>query len=192
MGLPINKLIIATNQNDILKRAINQGEYKIENVAETISPSMDIQVASNFERLIFNTNSNNEHDIIQKMKNLEKENFFKIEKNQLEKIKFDFIAESLSEKETEKTIHEFYDKFKYILDPHTAVAFGILNKISCEGINVVLATAHPSKFPKAIFKILGETPKLPDKVMNIMNKKENYDIVDNDPTKIKNYILSKI
>jgi threonine synthase len=192
MGLPINKLIIATNQNDILKRAINQGEYKIENVAETISPSMDIQVASNFERLIFNTNLNNEHDVIEKMKNLKKEKFFKIEKNQLEKIKCDFIAESLSEKETEKTIHEFYNKFKYILDPHTAVAFGVLNKISCEGINVVLATAHPSKFPKVIFKVLGETPKLPDRLMNIMNKKENYDVVDNDPIKIKNYILSKI
>ena len=192
MGLPINKLIIATNQNDILKRAINQGEYKIENVIETISPSMDIQVASNFERLIFNTNLKNDQDIIEKMKNLKNKKYFKIDKNQLNKIKVDFIAESISEKETEKYIYDFYDKYKYILDPHTAVAYGVLNKVSCEGTNIVLCTAHPSKFPKAISKVLGIQPKLPDNLCNIMNEKENYDIVDNNLFKIKNYILSKI
>ena len=192
MGLPINKLIIATNQNDILKRAINQGEYKIENVIETISPSMDIQVASNFERLIFNTNLKNDQDIIEKMKNLKNKKYFKIDKNQLKKIKVDFIAESISEKETEKYIYDFYDKYKYILDPHTAVAYGVLNKVSCEGTNIVLCTAHPSKFPKAISKVLGIQPKLPDNLCNIMNEKENYDIVDNNLFEIKNYILSKI
>ena len=192
MGLPINKLIVATNQNDILKRAINQGEYKIENVIETISPSMDIQVASNFERLIFNTNLGNEKDIIEKMKNLKNKKNFQIGKNQLNKIKLDFIAESISEKETEKIIYDFYEKFKYILDPHTAVAYGVLNKISCKGTNIVLSTAHPSKFPKAILKVLGIVPKLPDNLSNIMNEKEKYDVIDNDLIKVKSYILSKI
>ena len=126
------------------------------------------------------------------MKNLKKEKFFKIEKNQLEKIKCDFIAESLSEKETEKTIHEFYNKFKYILDPHTAVAFGVLNKISCEGINVVLATAHPSKFSNVVMKETQVNPQLPEKLQNILIENEKFDKLPKDIKIIQNYILERV
>ena len=161
MGLSINKLIVATNRNDILKRAINTGEYKIEDVVETISPSMDIQVASNFERLIFDINSNDDSNVKEKMKNLKEQKFFKIDNNQLKSIKHDFVSESLSEKETQNFIKNFYNKFNVILDPHTAVGYGVLNKISPGGINVVLATAHPYKFPEAINKAIGLKPNLP-------------------------------
>ena len=192
MGLSINKLIVATNRNDILKRAINTGEYKIEDVIETISPSMDIQVASNFERLIFDINSNDDLNVKEKMKNLKEQKFFKIDKNQLKSIKQDFISESLSEKETQNFIKNFYNKFKIILDPHTAVGYGVLNKISSEGINVVLATAHPCKFPEAINKAIGLKPNLPKELDYIMSAKENYDLIPNNLDKIKNHILEKI
>ena len=192
MGLSINKLIVATNRNDILKRAINTGEYKIEDVVETISPSMDIQVASNFERLIFDINSNDDSNVKEKMKNLKEQKFFRIDKNQLKSIKQDFISESLSEKETQNFIKNFYNKFKIILDPHTAVGYGVLNKISSEGINVVLATAHPCKFPEAINKAIGLKPNLPKELDYIMSAKENYDLIPNNLDKIKNHILEKI
>ena len=192
MGLSINKLIVATNRNDILKRAINTGEYKIEDVVETISPSMDIQVASNFERLIFDINSNDDLNVKEKMKNLKEQKFFRIDKNQLKSIKQDFISESLSEKETQNFIKNFYNKFNVILDPHTAVGYGVLNKISSEGINVVLATAHPCKFPEAINKAIGLKPNLPKELDYIMSAKENYDLIPNNLDKIKNHILEKI
>ena len=192
MGLSINKLIVATNQNDILKRAINTGEYKIEDVVETISPSMDIQVASNFERLIFDVNLNDDLNVKEKMNKLKEQKFFRIDKNHLKNIKRDFISESLSEKETQNFIKDFYNKFKIILDPHTAVGCGVLKKISCEGINVVLATAHSCKFPEAINKVLGLKPNLPDELNYIMNAKENCEIISNNLDKIKNYILKKI
>ena len=192
MGLPINKLIVATNRNDILKRVINTGEYKIEDVVETISPSMDIQVASNFERLIFDINSNDDLNVKEKMKNLKEQKFFKIDNNQLKSIKHDFVSESLSEKETQNFIKNFYNKFNVILDPHTAVGYGVLNKISSEGINVVLATAHPCKFPEAINKAIGLKPNLPKELDYIMSAKENYDIIPNNLDKIKSHILEKI
>ena len=192
MGLSINKLIVATNRNDILKRAINTGEYKIEDVVETISPSMDIQVASNFERLIFDINSNDDSNVKEKMKNLKEQKFFKIDNNQLKSIKHDFVSESLSEKETQNFIKNFYNKFNVILDPHTAVGYGVLNKISSEGINVVLATAHPCKFPEAINKAIGLKPNLPKELVYIMSAKENYDLIPNNLDKIKNHILEKI
>ena len=192
MGLSINKLIVATNRNDILKRAINTGEYKIEDVVETISPSMDIQVASNFERLIFDINSNDDSNVKEKMKNLKEQKFFKIDNNQLKSIKHDFVSESLSEKETQNFIKNFYNKFNVILDPHTAVGYGVLNKISSEGINVVLATAHPCKFPEAINKAIGLKPNLPKELDYIMSAKENYDLIPNNLDKIKNHILEKI
>ena len=192
MGLSINKLIVATNRNDILKRVINTGEYKIEDVVETISPSMDIQVASNFERLIFDINSNDDLNVKEKMKNLKEQKFFKIDNNQLKSIKHDFVSESLSEKETQNFIKNFYNKFNVILDPHTAVGYGVLNKISSEGINVVLATAHPCKFPEAINKAIGLKPNLPKELVYIMSAKENYDLIPNNLDKIKNHILEKI
>jgi threonine synthase len=192
MGLSINKLIVATNRNDILKRAINTGEYKIADVVETISPSMDIQVASNFERLIFDINSNDDSNVKEKMKNLKEQKFFKIDNNQLKSIKHDFVSESLSEKETQNIIKNFYNKFNVILDPHTAVGYGVLNKISSEGINVVLATAHPCKFPEVINKAIGLKPNLPKELDYIMSAKENYDLIPNNLDKIKNHILEKI
>ena len=192
MGLPINKLIIATNKNDILKRAIKTGHYKPLKVEHTISPSMDIQVASNFERLIFDVHSNDSKKTSELMNELTKKGEFEIEKNKLQKIKDSFFSESLSEEETISTISEIYKKHGILIDPHTAVGIGAAKKISLKENIVVLATAHPSKFSDVVEKATGVKPELPENLQNILVEKENYDKLPKDLEKVKNYILERI
>jgi len=192
MGLPINKLIIATNSNDILKRAVNTGIYKPLKVEHTVSPSMDIQVASNFERLIFDVCSCNSNRTLKLMNDLDKRGEFKIEKEELKKIRESFCSESLSEEETKSVIKEVYKNQKMLIDPHTAVAIGAVNKISLEGNAVILATAHPSKFSDVVMKETGIKPELPENLKNILDKKEKYENLPQDLKKIQNYILERV
>jgi len=192
MGLPINKLIVATNSNDILKRAINTGIYKPLKVEHTISPSMDIQIASNFERLIFDVCSCNSNKTLQLMNDLNERGEFNLEKEELKKIKESFCSESLSDEETKSVIKEVYKNQKMLIDPHTAVAIGAVNKISLEGNTVILATAHPSKFSDVVMKETGIKPELPENLKNILIKKEKYEKLPKDLKKIQNYILERI
>jgi threonine synthase len=192
MGLPINKLIVATNQNAILHKAISNGKYEAETVFETISPSMDIQVASNFERLIYDLNNFDDVETKNVMKRIKEKGKYIIPKEKLEKIKKDFLSESMSEDEVLDVIREVYKKHNIILDPHSAIGFGALKKINIDGNNIVLATAHPSKFPDAINRSINIKPSLPKELMYVMNEKENYDIIGNNLNKIKQYIKEKI
>ena len=192
MGLPINKLIVATNSNDILKRAVNTGIYKPLKVEHTISPSMDIQIASNFERLIFDVCSCNSNKTLQLMNDLNERGEFNLEKEELKKIKESFCSESLSDEETKSVIKEVYKNQKMLIDPHTAVAIGVVNKISLEGNTVILATAHPSKFSDVVMEETGIKPELPENLKNILDKKETYEKLPKDIKKIKNYILERV
>ena len=192
MGLPINKLIVATNQNDILDRAISNGKYETENVSETISPSMDIQVASNFERLIYDLTGCNDLETRNVMKEIKKEGKYIISKTKLEKIKNDFLSASMDESEILNVIKEVYEKYKIILDPHSAIGFGVLNKVKLEGNCIVLATAHPCKFPDAINSSINIKPSLPEQLKHILYEKENYDVISNNLAEIKKYITGKI
>ena len=191
MGLPINKLVIATNKNDILKRVVNSGHYKPSKVEHTVSPSMDIQVASNFERLIFDVNSCSSKKTLKLMNNLNKNGEFKIEKEELKKIKDSFSSESLSEVETKSIISEMYKNHGILIDPHTAVGIGVMKKISLKGNTVVLATAHPSKFSEVLMEVTGIKPELPENLKNILVEQENYDKLPKDLEKVKNYILER-
>ena len=192
MGLPINKLIVATNQNDILHRAISKGKYEMETVSETISPSMDIQIASNFERLIYDLNNFDDVKTKNIMNKISKEGKYIIPEDSLEKINKDFLSDSIDEKEILNIIKEVHLKHGVLLDPHTAIAFGAMKKFDLEGSNVVLATAHPCKFPDAINQSINIKPKLPEELMYIMDEKENYDIISNNLNKTKEYIKEKI
>ena len=192
MGLPIDKLIVATNQNDILHRAISNGKYEVEAVVETTSPSMDIQIASNFERLIYDLNNQNDLETDKIMSNIKKDGKFIISKEKLSKIKNNFLSASIKESEVLKIIKEVYEKYKIILDPHTAIGFGALNTKNLEGDSVVLATAHPCKFPEAIDKSINFKPNLPNELKYILDEKENYHIISNNLSKIKQYIKEKI
>ncbi|WP_435162684.1 threonine synthase [Candidatus Pelagibacter bacterium nBUS_25] len=192
MGLPINKLIVATNQNDILHRAISKGSYEVENVSETLSPSMDIQVASNFERLLYDLNDCDDSQTIDVMKNIREKGKYIIDQNKLDKISINFLSSRMSEEEVLKTIEEVYEKYNIVLDPHTAIGYGAFDKINLNGNNIVLATAHPSKFPDAIKKAINLKAELPKELMFVMDEKENYDIIENNVEYVKQHIKERI
>jgi threonine synthase len=192
MGLPINRLVVATNQNDILHRAILKGKYEVEKVFETISPSMDVQIASNFERLIYDLNNSNSSETKEIMNNIKKNGKYIITEEKIKKINKDFLSASLNEKEVLDVIKLVYDKYKTILDPHTAVGYGALSKVKLAGISIVLATAHPSKFPEAINSAIKIKPELPSELKHVLDEKEKYDILSDNLDEIKKYIKSKL
>jgi len=191
MGLPINKLIVATNKNDILKRVISTGVYKPREVLQTISPSMDIQVASNFERLIFYISSNDDQATLKKMEELNRNNEFKLSGEQMSILRDDFISESLSEDETKDVIKKINKNYNILVDPHTAIGIGVLDKLSTDGINIILSTAHPSKFPEVVKEATGKHPELPPKIKKIIEEEEKFDILPNDLNLIKKFIKER-
>ena len=190
MGLPIDKLLVATNENDILHRAISRGDYISKEVKETSSPSMDIQLASNFERLIYyinNSNSEKTSEIMRKVK----QNSYQIEKKNLDIIQKDFLSESCNEQETLNIIKKNYEKNNMILDPHTAVGVGVAKKLSFNDC-VVLSTAHPCKFPDATKNAINKHEELPKELAHVLHKEENFQILRNDIEEVKKFVKSKI
>ena len=192
MGLPINKLIVATNKNDILKRVINTGVYKPSKSEHTVSPSMDIQIASNFERLIFDIFSCNSEKTAKLMNDLDELGEFNIKEKELKKINEIFCSESLSEQETKLNISETYHKEGILIDPHTAVGLGVMKKVLLEGNTIILATAHPAKFSDVVIKETGIKPELPGNLNDILNKKEKYKKMSKNLKHVQNYILENI
>ena len=192
IGLPINKFVVATNQNDILHRAISGGKYDIENVSETISPSMDIQIASNFERLIYDLNDHSDAKTINIMKSIKEKGKYIINKESLDKININFLSSRMNESEVLNIIKSIYEKFNIVLDPHSAIGYGAFDKVSLKGNNIVLATAHPCKFPDAIEKAINIKAELPSELTFILDEKENYDIIENSLSKIKQHIKERI
>jgi threonine synthase len=192
MGLPINKLVVATNENDILHQAILNGKYQKKKVFETISPSMDIQVASNFERLIYDLNNFSDIETKEIMNDIKKNGKYIIPIEKVKKINKDFISASLKENEILDVIKLVYDKYKIILDPHTAIGYGAIKSLKLKGNNIVLATAHPSKFPEAINKTIKIKPGLPKELSYVLEDEENYDIISNNLEEVKKYIKDKL
>jgi threonine synthase len=192
MGLQIDKLIVATNENDILQRVINTGEYKPSLVKPSLSPSMDIQVSSNFERLLFDIVNNDDKKVLTLMNNLKTQGFFRLSEKEVENIKKDFSAFKVSDEEVLNIIKKFEDKHKFILDPHTATAVSASKKIKNNSDTIVLGTAHPYKFLETIKEATGKEVQPPKQFLNILEKKENYDILENKISEIKNYILRKV
>ena len=190
MGLPIDKLIVATNENDILHRAISKGDYISKKVKETLSPSMDIQLASNFERLIYYVN-NSDSDITADIMKKIKQNSYHIEKNNLETIQKDFVSESCNEQETLDIIKNNFKDNNIILDPHTAVGVGVANKLSFNDC-VVLSTAHPCKFPNATNDAIDKHEKLPEELQNILEKDENLEVLKNNIEDVKGFVKNKV
>jgi len=210
IGLPINKLIVATNKNDILHRAISSGNYEVRKVFQTLAPSMDIQVASNFERLIYDINGFSDTETEEVMKEIKKTGKYKIPKDKINKIQKDFLSESLNEEETKDVVRKLslsgyntsiseHNSSPIIVDPHTAIGIGaiikILKKNKDNDVNInatiSLATAHPAKFPEILRVAYGEV-ELPKELKHVMKKKENFVIMGNDLAKVQGYILKKI
>ena len=192
MGLEIDKLIISTNENNILQRVINTGEYKPDQVKASFSPSMDIQISSNFERLLFDVVGGDDKRVSLLMNDLSSKGFFQLSKEELTIIKKDFFAEKINDKDTLSIIKEIDGKSNFILDPHTATAVGAAKKISNLPETVVLGTAHPYKFLETVKISIGKEVQAPIQLSKIVDKEEKYDILEKDISKIKNYILEKI
>ncbi len=191
LGLPIDKLIVATNKNDILHRAISGGDYTQKKVKETNTPSMDIQIASNFERLLYDVkdcNSDVTKDVMSKIKN----NTYKIDNSDLNEIKKNFKSEMLDENETIQMIKDINREFQVVVDPHTAVGIGAAKKLGLEQNCVVLSTAHPCKFPKAIEDAISKTEELPDSLKYVFDREEKFEVISNDINKVKDYVINSI
>ena len=193
LNATIEKIIIATNENDILDRFFKTGEYCKSNVKSTNTPSMDIQVASNFERLLYDILNEDSKQVMKIMKNFESKNSLFIKKNTNEKILESFNSFSINQKRTLEVIRNVYEKYNIILDPHTAVGFAAsldyLEKNSKGHTVVSLATAHPAKFSNAVVKAIGKKPILPKKYENIFELEEKCEVLDNNYKLVKDFIL---
>ena len=194
MGLPIERLVIATNENDILARTLDTGRYELRGVKATQSPSMDIQVSSNFERLLFDAYDRDAGAIRNLMARLDQAKAFDIEAGPLAAIRRDFDAAAVGEKQTADEIARVYKASGYILDPHSAVGvaagFPALAKNQHTPM-IVAGTAHPAKFPDAIQKATGVHPALPAHLADIMERKERFDVVKNDIGAVESFIRAR-
>jgi len=192
MGLPIGKLNIATNENDILARALANGRYETGAVKPTTSPSMDIQVSSNFERLLFEALGRDGAATQRLMDSLTQSGSFSIPKIALKAIREDFSALRVSEEQVKNCMKESFEKSKYLADPHTGVAIYVAQKMKNKNNQMItLSTAHPAKFPDAVKNAMGISPILPEFLSDLFDKQEKYETLENNQSVIEDYILAR-
>jgi len=192
MGLPIEKLVIATNQNDILHRALTTGEYRQHAVAPSISPSMDIQVASNFERALYDAYGRDANAVNQLMDELKTNRGFTISQGALQALRDVFSSGRASEAETQATIAEAYHTTGEVLCPHTAVGVKVARDATDPAVPMVtLATAHPAKFPDAVEAAIGQRPALPSRMADLYERPERVTRVADDLSAIETVIRER-
>ena len=193
MGLPIDKLVIATNENDILHRALETGVYEKKGLRQTMSPSMDIQIASNFERIIFDICDGDSDQVIHLMEKLTRDGKFILNPELLKRLRNDFMSYSVTEGETVETINAILKSHEMLVCPHTAVGINAAENIKKSGSKMItLATAHPAKFPNAVKNASGVIPKLPKKHADIFSKGENLTYAPNSLVEIQKIISERI
>jgi threonine synthase len=192
MGLPINQLHIATNQNDILHSSISKGLMKKNVVTQTYSPSMDIQVSSNFERQLFESSGRDSESINNIFKEFSKNNSYTFDKNIQNDLQSCYSTTAVSNDETINAIKEIKEKYHYLADPHTATGLHVLLEKEGNLPWVSLACAHPAKFGDVIEKATGEPPVLPKDLSKFFDKEEKMTILDNNKDILKSLILQNI
>ena len=194
MGLKKAPLVLATNKNDILSRFFNSGKYIKNEVFSTISPSMDIQVASNFERYMFDLLGRDSKELKNKMEIFDLKGSLTVSDSKLSIAKKRFVSGSLGEQETLKVIRKVYKDSGVIIDPHTAVAVGVMQSFYVNQKNpaIVMSTAHPAKFSNSVKKALGVSPKIPEKLSKVLHLKERYVKLKSDTNVVKDYIENNV
>ena len=194
MGLPIERLLIGTNSNDILARTLESGVYEMKGVHATTSPSMDIQISSNFERLLFETHGRDSAAVRRLMQSLQQSGRFEIAEGPLAAIRSEFDAVGIDEAATSAEIGRIWREAGYLLDPHTAVgvaaARGGLAKDPATPM-IVLGTAHPAKFPAAVKAASGVTPALPAHLADLMERQERFTLLPNDQSAVEAFVRAK-
>ncbi|MCB1592098.1 MAG: threonine synthase [Alphaproteobacteria bacterium] len=193
MGLPVKHLCVSTNRNDILDRFLATGEMKIEQAYATLSPSMDIQISSNFERYLFDLLDRDTLKLAELMKTFRDEGNFKVEDEQMIEARQQFRSSRAMDSETEDMMQKCMVSDEYVLDPHTAVGLIGARMISEEtsGPVVLLATAHPAKFPDAVRKALAVTPTLPEHLAGLMEREEKAENLPNNLQQVEDFIRAR-
>ncbi|MDB2414625.1 threonine synthase [Rickettsiales bacterium] len=194
MGLPISQLVIATNKNDILHRFLSKNDYSRGKLSLTLSPSMDIQVSSNFERLLFDIHDRDSTKVAKLMQNLNAGGAINVESDILEQLRQTFSSASVDDDTACKTIKAVYEESGMTIDPHTAVGVHAA-RICRKDKNipmVILSTAHPAKFPDAVKKAGVKEAPLPDHLNDLNKRKERFTVLKADIEKIKDFIADNL
>ncbi|HMT14229.1 MAG TPA: threonine synthase, partial [Aestuariivirga sp.] len=193
MGLPVDRLVIATNQNDILDRTLKTGRYEVTGVTHTASPSMDIQVSSNFERLLYLVHDGDAAALRRLMAGLSQSGSFTIAEPALTRLREGFASGATSEQETLATIRTLQEETGEVIDPHTAVACAVARRMMTDASPMVtLATAHPAQFPDAVEQATGLRPGLPPRLSGLLAAPERFTVLPNNAAAVKDHILARI
>ncbi len=192
MGLPVDRLVVATNVNDILVRTLATGAYETRDVVATTSPSMDIQISSNFERLLFETCGRDAKQVAALMGSLAQSRRFTVPAAALKQMRVTFTADKADEQECAATIRAWMREAGYCADPHTAVGLAVAEKETRDPSvpMVVLSTAHPAKFPDAVAAACGVTPALPDWLADLPSRPERVSVLPADQAAVERYVAS--
>jgi threonine synthase len=191
MGLPIERLVIATNQNDILARTLNEGVYASGAPHYTLSPSMDIQVASNFERALFEASGRDADWTTAAMNDFARDRKLVLPPKVLDALRARYSAFASDDAETLATIKRVYAQTGRILDPHTAVAAKAMQTITARPM-VILSTAHPAKFPDAVAKAIGHPPQVPAPLARLAELPEKLEVLPKNLPLLRQFISSRL
>ena len=193
MGLPVKKLLLATNENNILTRFITQGDYSVGQVVQTLSPSMDIQVASNFERYLFYLFHQDAGRVSAAFAQLKTEGRISFREEELRQVREDFSSASVDRAATLETIGSFKKETGYLLDPHTAVGVRVAQELVADGTPVVcLATAHPAKFGEAVVEATGEAVPVPEAIARLEGLPVRCERMQADLEKIRQFVIDTV
>jgi threonine synthase len=193
MGLPVGRLVVATNENDILHRFFTKGEYHRQSIAETISPSMDICVSSNFERYLFCLAGNDSEVLGKWMKDFESTHKLTVEGDLLKKAQDDFSSVRGDTSQTLAAIKEYHEKYNYLLCPHSAVGIVAIQELGeVNPTMVALATAHDGKFPAAVNQAVDPLPMPPKELACLMDLPTRLSECPNDVKTVQDFVEKKI
>jgi len=193
MGLPIAKLLLATNENNILTRFVNDGDYSLTSVVSTASPSMDIQVASNFERFLYHLYNEDSQRVRAAFGELKEKGRIVFSGEEMEQVRSVFCSVSVDQASTLETIGNFNRESGYLLDPHTAVGVrAVLDLIPSDVARVCLATAHPAKFGEAVEKAVGSSVPVPDAIAALECMPTRCQVMDADLEQVREFFVANV
>ena len=191
MGLPVDKLVVATNDNDLLDRTLATGTYERLPVVRTTSPSMDIAVSSNFERLLFDATGRDAGEVRGAMDGLAQSGRFTIGPAALDRMRGLFAAGRCDMDAAKARIERTLRETDIVVDPHTAVGLDVAERHLADAPMVTLATAHAAKFPDAVGEAIGRQPDVPDRLAHVMAREERFDALPNDLSAVQDYIRER-
>jgi threonine synthase len=190
MGVPITQFIVGSNRNDILPRFLESGTMRMDGVEPTLSPSMDIQISSNFERLLFELYGRDGAQVVEAMARFRSEGSYTVDADRRGFLHEHWSGRRIDDDETKAVIARIYERTGEVIDPHTAVGIGAADAARRDpSVPLIsLATAHPAKFPDAVEAAIGIRPALPERLADLFERAEHYDTVPNDLDAVRAYI----